>query len=411
MKDESVVELQRVFAAHGTLVLEATRMGTTYRAGSRRVALAVVLGLFACVPEGVGGSRVDAGRSETVDASGRDASEPGPSELDASVSERDAATPERDGATPERDAGTDGATEPELCLDRLVACSDDGPRCCGDRTCGTTTAGRVCCGGEGAACATPDGSDCCGSTLLCVGGRCQPPGGPAPRFSAPYPCGERWTYDHHSAEVRQALDFVRSDGVATNGSVQVASAPGVATRHVQAGGAGNYVVLDHGDGWSTYYFHLSDYLVAHGAWVDRGDPIGRTGSTGASSGPHIHYEQLKGGVGRVIHIEGVSLAPYPSVYGVSHLVSENSCSTEGRHFTTWGSDRTVHERPSTAAPIVARFAGATRVLVDCQISGEEVSTEGYVNRWWAHLPEHGGYVTNIYIDDPASYLPGVAECP
>lgn len=411
MKDESVVELQRVFAAHGTLVLEATRMGTTYRAGSRRVALAVVLGLFACAPEGVGGSRVDAGRSETVDASGRDAPEPDPSELDASVFERDGATPERDGATPERDAGIDGGTEPELCLDRLVACSDDGPRCCGDRTCGTTTAGRVCCGGEGAACATPDGSDCCGSTLLCVGGRCQPPGGPAPRFSAPYPCGERWTYDHHSAEVRQALDFVRSDGVATNGSLQVASAPGVATRHVQAGGAGNYVVLDHGDGWSTYYFHLSDYLVAHGAWVDRGDPIGRTGSTGASSGPHIHYEQLKGGVGRVIHIEGVSLAPYPSVYGVSHLVSENSCSTEGRHFTTWGSDRTVHERPSTAAPIVARFAGATRVLVDCQISGEEVSTEGYVNRWWAHLPEHGGYVTNIYIDDPAPYLPGVAECP
>lgn len=367
-------------------------------------ASAMTLGLLACAEPADRGPRVetDGGEPSRIDAAtSRDAA----TALDASPADAASLT---DAAWP---VDASPAVDTGVCLARGTSCSAGGSRCCGDLTCGTTTAGEVCCGDEGAACATPDGSDCCGSTLLCVGGRCQPPGGPPPRFSAPYPCGERWTYDHHSAEVRQALDFIRSDGATTDGSVQVASAPGVATRHVQAGGAGNYVVIDHGDGWVTYHFHLSEYLVAHGAWVDRGEPIGRTGSTGASSGPHIHYEQLQGGVGRVIHIEGVSLAPYPAVYGVRHLVSENSCSSEGRHVSTWGSDRPVHESPSTSSPVITRLAAPTRVLVDCQTSGEEVSAEGYVNRWWAHLPEHGGYITNIYVDDPASYLPGVPECP
>lgn len=356
------------------------------------------LGLLACAP-GEGGAPLPDARVDAAPA--LDASTSGPSVPDASAS--DASTPDVDASSPDADAS--------ICLARLDACTADGPPCCGELSCGTTTAGQVCCGGEGASCATPDGSDCCGSTLLCVGGRCQPPGGPAPRFSAPFPCGERWTYSHHSAEVRLALDFVRSDGVATNGSLQVASAPGVATRHNQPGGAGLYVVVEHGDGWKTYYFHLSEYIAADGAWVNRGDPIGRTGSTGASSGPHIHYEQLKGSAGQTIHIEGVSLAPYPGTYNQRHLVSETSCSTEGRHFMTWGNDRPVHQSPSTSSPVVTRLAGPTRVLVDCQINGEEVSAEGYTNRWWAHLPDHGGYITNIYIADPAAYLPGIPEYP
>lgn len=382
--------------------------GRVARNGRWWAASAMALGLLACAEpvdrgpwvgtDGGEPSRIDA--TISFDASSTDAAFP-----------PDASPPADAASPPDASLIADAGTGSGICLARGVACGASASPCCGELSCGTTTAGEVCCGGEGAACATPDGADCCGSTLLCVGGRCQPPGGPPPRFSAPYPCGERWTYDHHSAEVRQALDFVRSDGAVTDGSVQVASAPGVATRHVQAGGAGNYVVIDHGDGWVTYYFHLSEYLVAHGAWVNRGDPIGRTGSTGASSGPHIHYEQLRNGVGQVIHIEGASLAPYPGVYGVRHLVSENSCSSEGRHFSTWGSDRAVHQSPSTSSPVITRLAAPTRVLVDCQISGEEVSVEGFVNRWWAHLPEHGGYITNIYIDDPASYLPGVPECP
>src|SRR5687768_8291524 len=62
----------------------------------------------------------------------------------------------------------------------------------------------------------------------------------APNFQAPFPCGQSWTYSHHSAEVRLALDFVANGG-GSNGRPVLASAGGTATRHYQAGGAGNYI--------------------------------------------------------------------------------------------------------------------------------------------------------------------------
>lgn len=53
--------------------------------------------------------------------------------------------------------------------------------------------------------------------------------------------------------------------------------------------AGNALVLDHGEGLFTMYFHLADALVAEGQRVERGQPIGRVGSTGRASGPHLHW--------------------------------------------------------------------------------------------------------------------------
>ncbi|MFI1197802.1 M23 family metallopeptidase, partial [Micromonospora sp. NPDC020750] len=155
----------------------------------------------------------------------------------------------------------------------------------------------------------------------------------APNFKAPFPCGQRWTYDHHSAEVRQALDFVRADGGVTAGTPQVATAAGVARRHSEPSGAGNYIVIDHGGGWTTYHFHLSAYSVPDGAYVQQGQQIGLTGSTGNSSGAHIHYEQLYNRAGQTIVINGVSLAPYPGQYHQKYLVSDNcgGSSTGGRY--------------------------------------------------------------------------------
>ncbi|GAA3194954.1 FG-GAP-like repeat-containing protein [Dactylosporangium siamense] len=157
------------------------------------------------------------------------------------------------------------------------------------------------------------------------------PAAAAPLFKAPFPCGQRWTYDHHSAEVRQALDFVRTDGT-TNGTPQVATAAGVAHRLSQPGGAGNYISIDHGGGWMTYHFHLSAYSVPDGAYVQQGQQIGITGSTGNSSGPHLHYEQLFNGVGQVISINGVSLAPYPGQYNQKFLVSDNCGQAPGGRY-------------------------------------------------------------------------------
>ncbi|MEU6076370.1 VCBS repeat domain-containing M23 family metallopeptidase [Micromonospora sp. NPDC047074] len=173
----------------------------------------------------------------------------------------------------------------------------------------------------------------------------------APNFKAPFPCGQRWTYSHHSAEVRLALDFVRADGAVTSGTPQVASAAGVARRYSQPSGAGNYIVIDHGGGWTTYYFHLSAYSVPDGAYVQQGQQIGLTGSTGNSSGAHIHYEQLHNGVGQTITINGVSLAPYPGQYHQRFLVSDNcgGSSTGGRYLAGSPTDFTGDGRDDIVA--------------------------------------------------------------
>ena len=53
--------------------------------------------------------------------------------------------------------------------------------------------------------------------------------------------------------------------------------------------AGRLVVLDHGLGLYTLYFHLDRADVEEGALVERGDPIGTVGATGRATGPHLHW--------------------------------------------------------------------------------------------------------------------------
>ena len=65
-------------------------------------------------------------------------------------------------------------------------------------------------------------------------------------------------------------------------------------------GFGNTVVLDHGNGYETYYAHLYKGLVKVGQKVKRGDIIALVGNTGQSVGPHLHYE---------VHINGTAVDP------------------------------------------------------------------------------------------------------
>jgi murein DD-endopeptidase MepM/ murein hydrolase activator NlpD len=87
------------------------------------------------------------------------------------------------------------------------------------------------------------------------------------------------------------------------------SAPGVAASDggtvVVAGwpdnyGYGNRVVVDHGNGYRTLYAHLSNVYVSVGQQVSRGQVVGQMGSTGRSTGTHLHFE---------IHYKGIAVNP------------------------------------------------------------------------------------------------------
>lgn len=63
----------------------------------------------------------------------------------------------------------------------------------------------------------------------------------------------------------------------------------VTTCSYQAGGAGNYVSINHLDGFSSIYMHMTHYVVSPGQSVSQGQLIGYVGSTGISTGPHLHF--------------------------------------------------------------------------------------------------------------------------
>lgn len=73
----------------------------------------------------------------------------------------------------------------------------------------------------------------------------------------------------------------------------IATAGGVITWASERYGYGNLIEIDHGDGYKTRYGHNKELLVNLGDVVEKGQVIARMGSTGRSTGPHVHYEILR----------------------------------------------------------------------------------------------------------------------
>ena len=97
--------------------------------------------------------------------------------------------------------------------------------------------------------------------------------------------GPMWASGYHTG-----LDYLAPYGAAV-GSVMA----GTVNRALNGGPYGNHVYINHPGGLRSLYAHLSDIAVAPGQSVDAGDIIGHVGSTGNSSGPHLHLEAFQHG--------------------------------------------------------------------------------------------------------------------
>ncbi len=108
---------------------------------------------------------------------------------------------------------------------------------------------------------------------------------PVPYYTLTSPFGMRIHPIHKVWKMHNGVDMAAAQGTpiyaAKSGKVTVAS--------FQAGGAGYYVSINHGDGFSSIYMHMTHFIVSPGQYVTAGQVIGYVGSTGGSTGPHLHF--------------------------------------------------------------------------------------------------------------------------
>lgn len=217
----------------------------------------------------------------------------------------------------------------------------------------------------------------------------------APAFQLPFPCGQVWSgqtrTDHSPAN---AIDFNRTDDL---GDTVVASAGGtvVTVRDLGSTSYGKYVVIDHGNGWTTYYAHLNSFSVSVGQSISKGQKVGYVGSTGGSTGPHLHFEQRLNGSAQKVVFNG-ALALY---WGSKNYTSQNTCTSTGGStgtVNTSGADLNVRSGPSTSYSIVGSVSDGQKVTIVCQVKGQSITGTYGTTSLWDKLGS-GGYISDAYV--------------
>ena len=216
-----------------------------------------------------------------------------------------------------------------------------------------------------------------------------------PRFQLPFPCGQVWagqTRTDHNPQ--NSVDFNRFDDF---GDAVVASAAGTVTRVQNLGNVsyGRWIEIAHGNGFTTRYAHLTSQAVSVGQRVARGQRIGRVGSTGGSTGPHLHYEQRVNGTVLRARFAGAA-ATY---FGTRNYKSANcggggSAGATGR-VNTSGPSLLVRSGAHRTATIVGSVADGNTVTIRCQKRGDRVSGTYGTTDLWDRVA--GGYVSDAYI--------------
>lgn len=112
---------------------------------------------------------------------------------------------------------------------------------------------------------------------------------------------DRYTYNHGAIDIAGG-GIMGATVIAADGGTVISSYNGCAHNWGKygscgcGGGYGNYVMVDHGNGKMTVYAHLTNAVVSSGQYVSKGQILGYVGSTGYSTGPHLHFECRLNGV-------------------------------------------------------------------------------------------------------------------
>ena len=108
---------------------------------------------------------------------------------------------------------------------------------------------------------------------------------PVPYYTLTSPFGMRIHPISGKWKMHNGVDMAAAQGT----PLYAAKSGKVTTASYQAGGAGYYVSINHGDGFSSIYMHMTHFIVSPGQYVTAGQVIGYVGSTGGSTGPHLHF--------------------------------------------------------------------------------------------------------------------------
>ncbi len=218
-------------------------------------------------------------------------------------------------------------------------------------------------------------------------------------FQLPFPCGQVWagqTRTNHSPQ--NSVDFNRTNDI---GDAVVASKGGRVTRVANEGSVsyGRWIEISHGDGYTTRYAHLSRQLVGVGQQVSQGQKIGEVGTTGGSTGPHLHFELRRNGSAIRASFDGRG-ALY---FGTRNYTSQNKCGGTGGGTTghvgrvnTAGAPLTVRAGASTSSAAVGSVSDGATVRISCQKRGQSVSGTYGTSTLWDKIGD-GRYIADAYV--------------
>lgn len=224
-----------------------------------------------------------------------------------------------------------------------------------------------------------------------------------PGFQAPFACNASWlgkTYSGHNPA--NAIDLYSGAYLHTPvGAPVLASFSGtvITSTYSTNSGYGNYIVVDHGGGWTTYYAHLNSRSVARGAHVTQGQKLGTLGKTtrpgNGGMTPHLHYEQRYNGTTQKIVWNGTAV-PYPTH---KQFISKN-CSGGGSGAAsgtvrTSGASLNVRSGASTSYSIVGSLSNGSKVTIYCQKNGQTITGTYGTSSLWNRIGT-GRYIPDAY---------------